>query len=100
MQSEELLNVQAKAARPDVKVFVYRNIVKALPWFTSVRDIINDDSFSGFFLPFKPGGSYHVPQCDNNWSPPRCSTLYHGAFNSVDGPALELQRLARRVNPT
>ena len=81
MQSEELLDTQAailKAIRPEVKIFVYRNIVKALPWFTSVREIINDPAYAGFFLPFESNETYHVPQCDKNWSPPRCTDLYHG----------------------
>ena len=32
------------------KVFVYRNLVKALPWFESVRRKIEDPRYSGFFL--------------------------------------------------
>jgi hypothetical protein len=31
-----------KAIDPHTKVFVYCNFVKALPWFTSVREIIQD----------------------------------------------------------
>lgn len=85
MSSEELLLTQAarlKAERPEVKVFVYRNIVKALPWFTTVREKINDPAYAGFFLPLLPGGSrpdgtYYVDPCDHNFNPPRCTTLYH-----------------------
>jgi len=67
---------------PSVRCFVYRNLVKALPWYSSVREKINDAAFSGWFLHNKPGGSlpngsYHVPQCDDNWDPPRCTELYH-----------------------
>ena len=34
----------------DTKVLVYRNLVKALPWFTQVRVKIEDPRFWGFFL--------------------------------------------------
>jgi hypothetical protein len=39
MDCEERLLSQAamvKAVNPDTKVFVYRNLVKALPWYTNV----------------------------------------------------------------
>ena len=81
MSAEELLVEQAarlKAARPGVKVWVYRNIVKALPWFTGVRALMDEPANAGLFLPFSTTNtSYHVPQCDKNYDPPRCSTLYH-----------------------
>ena len=44
------------AQNPKLRCFVYRNLVKALPWYTSVREKINDPAYSGWFLPFKPGG--------------------------------------------
>ena len=31
-----------KAQNPTAKVFVYRNIVKALPWYTEVRELLQD----------------------------------------------------------
>ena len=48
----------------------------------TVSEKINDPAYAGWFLKSKvggsfPNGSYHVPQCDDSWSPPRCSTLYH-----------------------
>lgn len=48
MDDEEALLTQAallKAERPDVRIFVYRNIVKALPWYSSVRAKINDPAY-------------------------------------------------------
>jgi hypothetical protein len=45
MDCQERLAEQAaqlKAANPDSNVWVYRNIVKALPWFSDVRKKIND----------------------------------------------------------
>ena len=71
MDCEELLLEQAtrtKKLNPDTHVFVYRNLVKALPWFSSVRKKLNNPRYEGFFLKFAPNGttangSYHVPNC-------------------------------------
>lgn len=41
-----------KAKNPTAKVFVYRNIVKALPWYTEVRALLQDQSTWGFFIPY------------------------------------------------
>ena len=39
--------------------------VKALPWYSSVRALLNDSRYSGFFLKFnKTEQPFHVPQCD------------------------------------
>ena len=60
---------------------MYRNIVKALPWFTSVREKLTDPAYSGWFLKFDPavkakGGKYHVPDCAAENSS-KCSVYYH-----------------------
>lgn len=50
MDCEERLLKQAemtKAINPSTNVFVYRNLVKALPWFTSVREKLDDPQYSG-----------------------------------------------------
>ena len=51
------------------------NLVKALPWFHTVREKLLDPAYSGFFLKFDATqkGNYSVPQCDNNYDPPICS---------------------------
>eukprot|EP00542_Grammatophora_oceanica_P006474 CAMPEP_0194058092 /NCGR_PEP_ID=MMETSP0009_2-20130614/65165_1 /TAXON_ID=210454 /ORGANISM="Grammatophora oceanica, Strain CCMP 410" /LENGTH=98 /DNA_ID=CAMNT_0038708087 /DNA_START=55 /DNA_END=348 /DNA_ORIENTATION=- len=61
MNCEELLLQQAietkRAARRQgrrIHVFVYRNIVKALPWFSTVREKLNDPAYADFFLKFDP----------------------------------------------
>lgn len=59
---------------------VYRNAVKALPWLTSVRVKLEDPAYHSWFLKFGAptvGNGWHVPQCDNNYSPPLCTDLYH-----------------------
>lgn len=76
---EERLIVQAamvKAVNPDTKVFVYRNLVKALPWYTSVWTKLADPQYAGWFLKFSGANNYHVPQCDDTYSPPLCSDFY------------------------
>ena len=76
------------ALNPSSRSFVYRNLVKALPWFKSVREKLDDPQFSGFFLRFKDGanGSYHVPACDTNWDPPKCSAFYHDQLQTPQHP--------------
>jgi hypothetical protein len=59
---------------------IYRNFVKALPWYTLVREKITDPEYKDWFLPFGPptvGNGWHVPQCDTNYNPPLCTQLYH-----------------------
>ena len=81
MDAEQLLVDQAArllARRPNTTVFIYRNTVKALSWFRSVREKLADPAYSGFFLHYDAGvvtpGS---PRCDTAHSPPICSSLYH-----------------------
>lgn len=55
MNCEETLLSQAEAthaANSETHVMVYRNSIKALPWFTSVREKLEDPAYWGFFLPF------------------------------------------------
>lgn len=66
-----------KTVNNNTHVFVYRNLVKALPWFSSVREKLDDPAYSGWFLKFKPSKSaYHVPACaaENHT---KCSVFYH-----------------------
>jgi hypothetical protein len=124
MSSEELITAQAEmvyAADSGVpgympRVWAYRNTIKALNWYSSVREKLDDPKYSSWFVKFKgfsdspyPGGqglaqngSFHVPTCDwyNNGTAPRCSGFYHdqeqtpehpggGAPYPVDGACLE-----------
>jgi hypothetical protein len=79
MSCQETLVKQAqtvKAVTPSAKVFIYRNLVKALPWYTEVREKMLDPAYSGWFLKFKDGAKgadYHVPACTGN----KCSDFYH-----------------------
>lgn len=69
-----------------LQVFVYRNLVKALNWFSSVRLILDDPAYSGFFLRFAgatgplpqpPPGPFHVPPCTTQGNVTQCSGYYH-----------------------
>ena len=90
MDAEERLIHQAElshAMNPSSKVFIYRNLVHADNWMTSVREKLDDPRYSGFFVKFKPRGSmpngkWHVPACDTNYDPPKCSTYYHDQVNT------------------
>ena len=117
MNSEELLTKQAEmvlAADPGIpgeqpRVWVYRNTIKALNWYTSVREKLDDPAYAGWFVKFKDyqgpesNNSYHVPACDwygNTTFPPKCSGFYHdqeqtpehaggGSAYPVDGQCID-----------
>ena len=70
MDADGMLVRQAarnKARNPTAKVFVYRNIVKALPWYTEVRKLLQNQSHWGWFIPYEKcrtaAGNY---VCTNN----------------------------------
>jgi hypothetical protein len=85
MDCEELMVKQVNltvTASPNTKAFVYRNMIKALPWFTSVREKITDPAYAPWFMNFSKEviadhTKAHVPVCDTNYQPPLCSNLYH-----------------------
>lgn len=69
-------------------IFVYRNIVKALPWYSSVRSKLVDPRYSGFFLSFDnatAAAAYHVPTCAPE-DPTKCSGLYHDGLQTPAVP--------------
>lgn len=110
MNSEELLTKQcdevmaADPSKPGLvpRCWVYRNTIKALNWYSSVREKLDDPRYSSWFIKFKgfsdspyPGGlgkaqnkSYHVPTCDwyNNGTEPRCSGFYHDQEQTPEHP--------------
>lgn len=97
MNCEELLVQQADATKlaatslnTNTKVFVYRNIVKALPWLTTVRTKLDDPNYSGFFLKFDTTKvrQYHVSPCANE-DPTHCSIYYHDQLQTPQVPSTE-----------
>lgn len=121
MDSQALLTKQAEAvlARdPGIpgqapRVWVYRNTIKALNWYSSVREKLDDPRYASWFTKFKtfkdepyPGGTtkaakqlnasfaagapgaVHVPPCDwyDNGTSPRCSGFYHDQSQTPNHP--------------
>jgi len=92
MDTEQYLLAQAQTlnkADPGVKTMIYRNRVKAQPFFASIRPKLEDPAYSAWFLHFSatpplPNGTWNSPKCDNAYDPPLCSELYH----FPDGPSL------------
>jgi len=80
MNCEDMLLKQAQATKQYSNtnhVWVYRNLVKALPWFEEVREKILDSNYAGWFLKFKPQGPYHVSNCTTEANITKCSQFYH-----------------------
>ena len=66
--------------------------IKALPWYTSVREKLVDPAYAAWFVPFNcsaadPLAGCHVPVCDTNYDPPLCSALYHDQSQSPGFPS-------------
>jgi len=91
MACSETLLSQAKALKvsnPSSRVFLYSNIVKALPWMIKVRQLLESDNASSMFLTYMSKTSpSHSPRCDFNFDPPRCSDLYHDQVQTPQFPS-------------
>jgi len=90
MDSEERLLAQSvliRTASNMSRPFAYRNLVKALPWFSTQRRKLEDPAYSPWFLPFSGKGDYHVPDCDTTFTPPLCSKLYHDQLQTPAVPS-------------
>eukprot|EP00911_Craspedida_sp_UC1_P001382 UC1_evm1s1043 len=91
MDCQERLVTQAElvkqASKNSTKCFVYRNLVKALPWYTQVREKMVDPLYAGWFLKFKEsGGPYAVPKCTTDASGEKCSDFYHDQEQTPQPP--------------
>lgn len=103
MDSEKLILKQAEAvlaAEPGIpgqapRVWAYRNTIKALNWYGSVRQKLDDPRYASWFIKFKDykgpesNNSYHVPACDwygTEGSPPKCSGFYHDQDQTPEHP--------------
>ena len=86
LKQAEMTKAHAKSLGIEQRVWVYRNLVKALPWYSSVRALLNDSSYSGFFLKFDEAAKpFHVPQCDS--ANGRCTEYYHDQTQSPQSGA-------------
>jgi len=89
MDCAELLLKQVEmttSVSPGTTVWVYRNSIKALPWFTSVREKLTNKDYARWFLKFDPARTPHVSKCDKNYHPPLCSELYHDQSQTPEYP--------------
>eukprot|EP01046_Picozoa_sp_COSAG06_P019467 COSAG06_NODE_1390_length_9607_cov_16.483172_5_plen_468_part_00 len=96
MNCDELLTRQAEmvqAVDPGVpgeqpRVWVYRNTAKALNFYASVREKLDDPAYAGWFVRYDPSryrgaasnASFVSPPCDwyyNSTYVPKCSRHYH-----------------------
>ena len=94
MDCEERLATQVAmttAVSPSTKVWVYRNSILALPWYTTVREKLEDPAYSVWFMRFAKGAN--VTQqgnanttCDNTFTPPKCSMLFHDSEQTPGFP--------------
>ena len=72
MDNDERQLIQVKMIKDDpltpdyTKVWIYRNMVYAYPWFTSVRKILDDPKYAPWFMMFSGKGNYSSPDCDKN----------------------------------
>ena len=92
MDCEEVLfadavSIVAASAARSPKAWVYRNTCKALPWYSSVRALLEDPAYAPWFLRYGPrapinGTAYYSPKCDPNSG--LCSDLYHDSTQSPD----------------
>ena len=69
---------------PQTHIYItHRNLAKALPWFSDVREKLLDPAYNQWwFLKFDPSKKpYHVPECTNytnsSGTDTRCSEFYH-----------------------
>lgn len=81
MNCEETLLAQAEATlalNAASKQFVYRNAIKALPWFTAVREKLENPAYWPWFLPYKNCTHY---ECGPNAT----QNLYHDFLQTPRG---------------
>ena len=114
MNADEMLTKQAElvlAADPGIageqpRVWVYRNKIKGLNWFTAVREKLDDPQYAGWFVRFKhyqgqqSNNSYAVPACDwygNATHPPKCSGFYHDQTQTPEHPGANTVRALRGI---
>lgn len=84
-QEDLLQQAQQVAAKGSGnRVFTYFNLVKALPWYTAVRELLEDEAYSGFFLRYGLGTPPASPACDPVTGD--CSSLFHDQLQTPAVP--------------
>ena len=82
VQQAQLVAAEKGAGR----VFTYFNLVKALPWYSAVRELIADPAYSGFFLRYNvsKGALPFSPPCDPVTGD--CSVFFHDQLQTPAVP--------------
>ena len=95
MDNEASLIKQAHMTRAYTnrsRIWLYRNIVKALPWYGTVREKLDDPAYSGFFLRYNCTNSALCSQSTNDHcdalNTTLCSTFYHDQEQTPSVPGL------------
>ena len=52
-------------------------ILASRRWYTAVRELLDDEAYSPWFINFKPKGPWKSPKCDSYGNPPKCSNKFH-----------------------
>ena len=114
-QAEMVLDIDPGVPGYAPRVWAYRNTIKALNWYSSVREKLDDPKYASWFIKFngfsntpypggqgeKQNGSFHVPTCDwyNNGTKPRCSGFYHVSNTPCFCYSSQLSYVPRFVPP-
>eukprot|EP00937_MAST-01D_sp_MAST-1D-sp2_P004197 g4197.t1 len=88
MDDEEMLMQQVRmtaAATPGTTSWIYRNSVYGYPWYTAVREALEDPAYADFFIKFKPNGPWTSSKCDAA-NKSLCSDFYHSQEQSPGFP--------------
>ena len=90
-QAERVLKEDPGIVGEQPRVWIYRNTIKALNWFTSVREKLEDPAFSGWFVRF---ANYRGPQSNGSYHVPACTFEKCSGFCACRFPLLPLNRLS------
>jgi len=82
--------VMAADKNKTTRLGVYRNTIKALPWFASVREKLEDPKYEGWFFKFK---GYNGPSSNHSFSPSactyeKCSGFWHDQAGTMEHPGV------------
>ena len=67
--------------------FISHAVTLSLQWYTSVRKTLEDPAYADWYVKFKPQGPWYSSKCDNNYSPPLCTDLYHNQVRRAVCPS-------------
>ena len=90
-QAERVLKEDPGIVGEQPRVWIYRNTIKGLNWFTSVREKLEDPSYAGWFVRF---ANYRGPQSNGSYHVPACTFEKCSGFCACRFPLLHVNRLS------